>query len=465
MFDVFQNVLAEVRKEIGDMAFKIWFESVELVSLDEANHTATIGAPNVFKIKTLETKYRDKIINAFEHNNIELERLDFVMKTSEKTKVRPQEVSSDDRTKPKRVGSVSKIDGSNTLAKVSTKLHSTGLNPKYTLDNFVVGRNNDLAAGVARLIVNDPGGQYNPFFLYGGPGLGKTHLVQAIGNAIVSKYPNKKVLYITMNHFYSEFINAIRSKKGDGGDEFVKKYLKLDVLIVDDFQLIIGKDRSQEEFFNIFNDLHQANKQIIVTSDRLPDQIKTLDARLAGRLTWAGAYDLQFPGFEDRCAILKVKADYMGQTIEDAAIEYIAETVKTNIRDLEGEFQRIMATSEIRGMTPLELINEGYVSGSIGKRHRNTTSKMIVEKVAKYYGLTVVEMTGKSRVSNIMIARQVTMYLLSKELGLSTTKIALEVGVKDHTTVMNGLRKIEKLQKTDTQLADQIDQIREAIYD
>jgi chromosomal replication initiator protein len=462
VFDVFQNVLAEVRKEIGEMAFKIWFEDVELTFLDKDAHIATIGAPNVFKIHTLESKYKDKILAAFKHNNIDLEKIDFVIKSAGKTRVKAREVPSNE---PKRFGGIKPVRQAKDIIDdgpiVTTKTSSTGLNPRYTLDNFVVGSNNDLAAGVAKRIVKEPGGKYNPFFLYGGPGLGKTHLVQAIGNAIAAKYPNKKVLYITMNHFYSEFINALRGGKGD---DFVKRYQKLDVLIVDDFQMIIGKDRSQEEFFNIFNDLHQANKQIIVTSDRLPDQIKTIDPRLASRLTWAGAYDLQFPGFEDRCAILKVKAEFMGQTIEDAAVEFIAENVKTNIRDLEGEFQRIMATSEIRGLSPLELINEGYFPGSISRRQKNITPKMIVEKVAKYYNLTVVEMTGKSRVSNIMTARQVAMYLLSKELGMSTTNIALEVGVKDHTTVMNGKKRIVSRLKTEPQLHDQIEQVREAIY-
>ena len=457
MFDVFQNVLAEVRKEIGEMAFQIWFESVELIFLGKNAKVATIGAPNVFKIHMLETEYRDKILAAFKHNNIDLKQVDFVIKSTTKVKG-AREITPNDPprgTEPKPVRPVKEI------VDVPSRASSTGLNPRYTLDNFVVGSNNDLAAGVAKRIVKDPGGQYNPFFLYGGPGLGKTHLVQAIGNAIVAKYPNKKVLYITMNHFYSEFINALRGGKGD---DFVKRYQKLDVLIVDDFQMIIGKDRSQEQFFNIFNDLHQANKQIIVTSDRLPDQIKTIDPRLASRLTWAGAYDLQLPGFEDRCAILKVKAEFMGQTIEDAAVEFIAENVKTNIRDLEGEFQRVMAISEIRGLSPLELINEGYFHGSVGRRKKDITPKMIVEKVAKYYNLSVIEMTGKSRVSNIMTARQVAMHLLSKELGMSTTNIALEVGVKDHTTVMNGKKRIALRLKTEPQLQDQVEQIREAIY-
>ena len=314
---------------------------------------------------------------------------------------------------------------------------------------------------MARLIVENPGGKYNPFFLYGGPGLGKTHLVQAIGNAILEKNPKLKVLYIPTNHFYAEFVNAVRASKGS---EFVKKYQSLDVLIIDDFQQIIGKERSQEEFFNIFNDLHQANKQIIVTCDRMPDQLKTLDLRLSSRLTMGGAYDIQIPGFEERCAIIKAKAEFLGCEIEDEAIEYLAESVKTNVRDLEGEFQKLMVMAEIRGTTPLAVIKDGYISGSAMQRKRNVTAQGVVEKTAKYYGLTVAEMTGKSRVSNIKTARQVAMYLLSKELGMSTTKIAPEVGVKDHTTVMNGIKKIEKDQKQDLQLKDQVEQIKEAVY-
>lgn len=462
VFDVFKNVLAELQREIPEASFKTWFTNAELIELDRVAGVAVIGTPNVFVAKQLETKYTEAIRQAFAHNKVDLEKIDFTVKSKVKTKSR--EIRNEDNLTlggSERIHSISTLTESFTNP-INRPRSSTGLNSKYTLDNFVVGKNNDLAAGVARLIVNQPGGKYNPFFLYGGPGLGKTHLVQAIGNAILERQPKTKILYTPMNHFYADFINSIRAGKGD---DFIKKYQKLDVLIIDDFQMIIGKDRSQEEFFNIFNDLHQANKQIIVTCDRLPDEIKELDSRLSSRLTWAGAFDLQFPGFEDRCAILKAKAEFEGYEIEDAAIEFLADNIKTNIRDLEGEFQKIMVTSEIRGMTPLELINEGYVSGSVVQRRRKVTSKQVVDKVAKFYGLTVLEMTGKSRISNIKTARQVAMFLLSKELGMSTTKIAPEVGVKDHTTVMNGIRKIEADQKTDPHLKDQVNQIRDMIYD
>lgn len=464
MFDVFQNVLAEVQKKITDMAFRTWFDKVSLVEIDKENQVAVIGAPNVFKIKTLETKYRDILMEAFKHNNVELKRIDFTIKSGDNTKVKKaHEVRSSDGI---RLGGGERVKSAREIIErarptVTVGKMSTGLNSQYTLENFVVGSSNELAAGVARLIVQNPGDKrFNPFYLYGGPGLGKTHLVQAIGNAILEKDPQKKVLYVTTNQFYSEFINSLMKKRGE---EFVKKYRALDVLIVDDIQMIMGKDRSQEEFFNIFNDLHMANKQLIITSDRLPEQIKTLDPRLSSRLRAGGAYDIQFPGFEDRCAILKAKAEFMGREIEDAAIEYLAENIKTNIRELDGAFQQLMLMVEIKGMSPLELINEGYITSSNTPRRRNLTARQVVEKVAKYYNLTVVEMTGKSRVSNIKTARQVAMYLLSKDLGMSTPKIAPEVGVKDHTTVMNGIRKIENDQRNNTQLRDQVEQIRESL--
>ena len=210
--------------------------------------------------------------------------------------------------------------------------------------------------------------------------------------------------------------------------------------------------------------MYQLNKQIIVTSDRLPNQIKTVDERLATRLTWAGAFDLQLPKFEDKCAILKAKAELMGAEIEDEAIEYIAENVNTNIRDLEGELSTILLMSEVRNLTPLELIKNGATSINKVSKVRPTSSKQIVEKVAKYYNLTTKEMCSKSRVTNIKTARQIAMFILSRELSMSTTKIALEVGVKDHTTVMHGINKIENDLKLNFVLRDQIEEIKEQIY-
>ncbi len=453
MFDMWKNILAEVEQKIPREQFSTWFTGTELVSVE--NNIAIIGVPNVFKRTQLQAKYSKVIQAAFKHNDIEISQLDYRVISKERSRGR----SGDSNARPQAIATVASRNLASTAPLAGT-LH-TGLNPRYTLDNFVIGSNNDLAVSVARNIIDNPGISYNPFFLYGGPGLGKTHLVQAIGNALLQKNSKMKILYTPISSFYSDFIKSIQAKKGD---EFRQKFRKLDMLIIDDFQMIMNKDASQQEFFDIFNDLYQLNKHIIVTSDRLPSQIKSVDERLASRLTWAGAFDLQLPRFEDRCAILRSKAEFKGVEIEDEAIEYIADNVKTNIRALEGELEHILAVADFKNMTPLEVINEGYINTQNTARAKSVSPKQVIEKVAKFYDMTPKEMCSKSRVSHIKNARQVAMYILSKDLNMSTPKIALEVGVKDHTTVMHGIKKIEGDMKLNFTLRDQIAAIKEKIY-
>lgn len=452
MFDVWKNVLAEIEQQVSPAIYSTWFAETSLLSAKDGE--ITIGVKNSFHIKQLKTRYSDIITTALNNNNIPIKNLSFEISSPSKPKTHSREVVISNEVLKTRLKQLK-----NTFKESTTQ--QTGLNNKYTLANFVVGSNNDLAVSAAKSIIDAPGTRFNPFFLYGGSGLGKTHLVQAIGNELLARNPDIKILYTPIADFYSDFIDAVRNGKGK---DFNRKFRKLDCLIIDDFQFIMNKEQSQEEFFNIFNDLYQLNKQIIVTSDRLPSQIKTVDERLASRLTWAGAFDLQLPKFEDKCAILRTKAELMGYEIEPEAIEYIAENVNTNIRDLEGEFSTIIAMSELRGLTPLELINKGSVNINRTSKLRPVSSKQIVEKVAKYYNLSTKEMCGKSRVSNIKTARQITMFLLSKELSLSTNKIATEVGVKDHTTVMHGIKKIESDLKLNFSLRDQIEEIKEKLY-
>ena len=450
MYNVWENALAEIEQKVSPANFSTWFQDTTLLSTE--NGQITIGVKNSFFVKQLRSKYLDIISNALKNNGVNFTSIDFEVNSATKSKVRSREVTPSNSIKD-HIKPIKKT--------FDTKNISNGLNGKYTLDSFVIGSNNDLAVSAAKSIIDAPGTRYNPFFLYGGPGLGKTHLVQAIGNELLRKNPDCKILYTPISHFYSDFIDAIQNGKGK---EFNRKFEKLDCLIIDDFQFIVGKEKSQEEFFNIFNDLYQLNKQIIVTSDRLPSQIKTVDERLASRLTMGGAFDLQLPKFEDKCAILRAKAELIGANIEPEAIEYIAENVNTNIRDLEGEFSTILLMSEVRNLTPWELIQNGSATINRSSKSRQVTSKQIIDKVAKYYDLTVKEMCSKSRISNIKTARQVTMFILSKELSMSTTKIANEVGVKDHTTVMHGIKKIESDLKLNFTLRDQIEEIKERIY-
>ncbi len=458
MFDVWKSVLAEVEQSIPHEQYSTWFTGTELVGVE--NNIVTIGVPNVFKIKQLEKKYFSILRDAFLHNNINVDEIKYIVQSSIKPRVRAREVPVVSPGSPSAPMRASHAVDNERITNMG-KSFQTGLNPKYTLANFVIGSNNDLAVSVARNIIDQPGGSYNPFFLYGGPGLGKTHLVQAIGNELLARDPKLKVLYTPVSSFYSDFIKSLQNKKSD---EFRQKFRRLDVLIIDDFQMIMNKDASQVEFFDIFNELYNLSKQVIVTSDRLPNQIKSVDERLASRLTWAGAYDLQLPQFEDKCAILRAKAEFSGIEVEDEAIEYLAENVKTNIRDLEGEFNHLLAVAELKNMSPLEVISEGYVNTARNPQAKTLSPKQVIEKVAKYYNMTPKEMCSKSRVAHIKNARQVAMYMLSKELSMSTPKIALEVGVKDHTTVMHGIKKVEADLKLNFSLRDQIATLREKIY-
>lgn len=449
--NVWKNALKIIEQQVTHVAFVTWFKDAKF---QEQDGEVKILTSNVFMVKQLETRYDQIIRSALQAAGLRVKSVEYLIdKTSRKRPAAKTPAKTTEAT-----------PSSTTPAEVTTAKQNTqtNLNSRYTLANFVIGSNNDLAVSVAKAVIDHPGEKNNPFFLYGGPGLGKTHLVQAIGNELLHRHPKMKILYLPTNRFYSDFINSIKNGKGD---EFSTKFRKLDVLIIDDFQMIVKKDRSQEEFFNIFNDLYQLNKQIIVTSDRLPSQIETVDERLASRLTWAGAIDLQMPNFEDRCAILKSKAEFQGIDIEDAAIEYIAENTKTNIRDLESELTKIVAIADLKGVSPLEVINSGAARTPIGNSRQILSPRGITEKVAKFYNLTVKEMCGKSRVSHIKTARQVAMYLMSKELGMSTTKIASEVGVKDHTTVMHGIKKIEGDLKLNFSLREQVATLREQIYE
>ena len=451
MFDVWKNVLEEIKKDISSEKFNTFLKRTTLISTE--NGDIKIGVPNSFMQVNIKKNFDKNIREALTHNNIEVKSTDYIIADTNTKVTRSREITVGDT---KRVQKSTRPFLSNNIDK-----NKNGLVPEYTFDSFVVGTNNDLATLIAKEVVKDPGGKRNPFFVYGKSGVGKTHLVQAVGNEILKNNPNLNILYVPINNFYSDFIASIKYNK----PELFTKYKNLDVLIVDDFQLIQGREKSQEEFFNLFNDMYLNKRQVIVTSDRMPDEIKTVDPRLASRLTQNGAYDIQLPSFEDKCAILQAKADFTGADIEQEAIEYIAENVKTNVRDLNSEYEKLMALAELRGVTPLQIINNGYSRPSISSSKRTTTPKKIIDKTARFYEMSVTTMLSKSRVANIKNARQVAMYLLQNELGLSTTKTAMELGMKDHTTVMNGVKRINNEMKLNFKLREDINTLREKIYE
>lgn len=451
MFDVWKNVLEELKKDISSEKFTVFLKKTSLISADDGD--IKISVPNSFMQVNIRKNFDKNIREALAHNNIEVKSTEYIIQDKNTKVNRSREVTLGDTVKPHK--------STRPYLSNEVKKNDTGLVPEYTFDSFIVGTNNDLAASVAKDVVEHPGVKRNPFFVYGKSGVGKTHLVQAVGNELLKRNPNLKILYTPINKFYNDFIESIKYNK----PELFTKYKNLDVLIVDDFQLIQGKEKSQEEFFNLFNDMYLDKRQVIVTSDRMPEEIKTVDPRLASRLTQSGSYDIQLPSYEDKCAILQAKADFAGVEIEQEAIEYIAENVKTNIRDLNSEYEKLMALSELRGVTPLQIINSGYSRPSISSSRRTTTPKKIIDKTAKFYEMSTATMLSKSRVANIKNARQVAMYLLQNELGLSTTKTAMELGMKDHTTVMNGVKRINSEMKLNFKLREDINTLREKIYE
>lgn len=444
-----QGALDEIRRNVSEMAYGTYFSKLKLLSFERGE--LIVEVPNVFIKTQVEGKYSPIIKAALKNAGLNYEILKFEESKGEKRTIKrgvevlpetPLTIQSTTRDHVRRSGA-----------------SENGLNEKYRFDNYVVGSNNDLAVSAAHAIVEKPGVRYNPYFIYGGPGLGKTHLIQAIGNELAINNPEMRVLYITIEQFYHDFVEAMRKKLSG----FADKYRKVDVLIVDDFQFIVGKEKSQDEFFHTFNELHQKNKQIIVSSDRLPTQIATVDERLSSRLMMGVPIDIQMPDFEVRCAILKSKAEIMGVDIENSAIEYLAENIRTNIRELEGKFNQLVALSDLRGISPNDLISDGYLEDAQYVKSKTVSSKQVIDKVAKFYDLTAKDLLGTSRIANIKTARQIAMYLMSEELGLSTVRIGNEFS-KDHTTIMHGIKKIKTDLKLDFGLREQVATLREKIY-
>ena len=329
------------------------------------------------------------------------------------------------------------------------------LNPKYTFDTFVIGNNNKFAHAAALAVAESPGQVYNPLFIYGGVGLGKTHLMHSVAHYFLENNPDAKVMYITSEKFTTELIHAIRNQTTI---EFREKYRNNDILLIDDIQFISGKESTQEEFFHTFNALYEEKKQIIISSDRPPKEIKTLEDRLCSRFEWGVIADIQSPDYETRMAILNKKVEDDGIFIDPAILEYIAVNVKSNIRELEGSLNKLIALSKLKKQSiTMTLATEaihGYVSSDV---KRTVTLSYIVNIVADHFNLTPQEIYSKNRSSKIAYPRQIAMYMCRKYLDMSLTDIGKLIGDKDHTTVMHAVKRIEEDLKTSQSLQTALD--------
>lgn len=458
---LWQSVLGEIELSVSHANYTTWFKNTELIDCTE--QLVTIGVPNVFAIRQFEVKFNAQITAVLAKNGVRPEKIAYVVKSTRKNIVSRESTSElprpiNDRRVDELLGTAPQTAGHPTANASYTP--SNTLNPRYTFDNFIVGSSNDLAYTACQAVAASPGVKYNPLFIYGGVGLGKTHLLQAVGNEIVRQQPNKKVTYISSETFVKEFLESIRFKRSGFSD----KYRNVDVLIVDDMQFIAQKEKTQEEFFHTFNALHQANKQIIIGSDKPPRSIPTLTERLRSRFEWGMAIDIQMPDFETRCAIVQTKAALSGVTLERETVEYLASNIKTNVRELEGALNQLLAYAEMRGVSPDASTAEGLLGSVRHTRPQHVTPKQIVDKTAKHFQLDTKEICGTKRDKYIVVPRQIAMYLLRSELHLSFPRIASELGRKDHTTAIHSVEKIEKSIKLDMVVREQVAEIREKLY-
>lgn len=449
---LWQSVLGEIELSVSHVNFVTWFKSTELISITDDE--AVIAVPNVFAIRQFEVKFNDQILDILKKNGATPQKISYIVKTNSKKKVVSRETTAT------RHPSVEELMSSRSVATKTPVVSSTGLNPRYTFDSFIVGSSNDLAYTACQAVAQYPGVKYNPLYLYGGVGLGKTHLMQAVGNEIIKNQPEMRILYVSSETFVKEFLDSIRFKKKGFSD----KYRNVDVLIIDDMQFIAGKEKTQEEFFHTFNALHQNNKQIIISSDKPPKSIPTLTERLRSRFEMGMAIDIQMPDFETRCAILETKASLSGIELGRETAEYLANNIKTNIRELEGALNQLLAYAEMRGIAPDITTAEGLIGNVRHTRPQHITPKQIIDKTAKHFQLTTPEMCSNRRDKHIVTPRQIAMYLLRSELHLSFPKIAGELGRKDHTTAIHSVEKIEKSIKLDFTIREQVAEIREKLY-
>jgi len=437
---IWDEVLDIIKEDLNNVSFTTWFKPIKPMKL--VNNKVYLQAPEEFLRNMITRRYNNLLQNSFNHildGEVEVKIL-----------IPGEDIEEDKKnTEPKKFRPEKKENKYNHSIK-------SFLNPKYKFDTFIIGNSNRFAHAASLAVAESPSSAYNPLFLYGGVGLGKTHLMHAIGHYIISNNADAKILYVTSEKFTNDLINSI---KDDKNDEFRNKYRKIDVLLVDDIQFIAGKERTQEEFFHTFNTLHSANKQIIISSDRPPKEIPTLEDRLRSRFEWGLTADIQAPDLETRIAILRKKAEQENYDVQDDVIEYIANNIQSNIRKLEGALIRLYAYSSLTNKSVDIDLAEEALKHLISEDKKEITIEDIKKVIATYFNLTLDEINSKKKPQRISFPRQIAMYLSRKHTDHSLPKIGEEFGGRDHSTVLHAYNKIEELLESDVDLQKKIDEI------
>ena len=465
---VWRATLGELEISLSQATFETWFRRTALVRVDEASSTFVIGVSSGFAKDWIEERYRSliaqtvaKIVGYSVTLTVEVvseAELDEQGALASRNKIAPSPtILSGDAGVPAsaRGGDAVRI------VDASEPSRPTNLNARYTFATYVVGSANRLAHAASQSVSERPGGAYNPLFLYGGTGLGKTHLLHAIGNAVMERSPKRRVLYITGEAFTNEFILGIQQ---GAADAFRSRFRKIDVLLIDDIQFIADKERTQEEFFHTFNTLHSAGKQIVITSDRTPKEISLLEERLRSRFEWGLIADISSPDLETRIAILRSKAEESGVIVADDVVEQVARRVQSNVRELEGALTRLVAVGRLSGMpVTMELAARVLSEAVYPNPKRILEPEQVVAVVAEHFGLTVEQLRGPKRDREIVVPRQIAAYLSREETDASLVRIGGALGGRDHSTIIHGCAKIEREMSYDAELRREVALLREAL--
>jgi chromosomal replication initiator protein len=452
---VWRAALGELQVSLSPANFETWLRDTQLVDVDEQRFR--IAVPNGFAKDWLESRYRSLISQTLARIVGYSVQVEFVIgSTPDGATAQPEAApavaagppgATQVRVEPTRVGG----EGGTTF-----------INPRYTFSNFIVGSANRLAHAASLSVAERPGHAYNPLFLYGGVGLGKTHLMHAIGNQVIAKFPRKRVVYATSEKFTNEFIASIQQGKID---EFRARYRRIDLLLIDDIQFIADKERTQEEFFHTFNAIHEDGKQIVLSSDRPPKAILTLEERLRSRFEWGLIADLTAPDLETRIAILRAKAEEGAVPVTSDVIEFIARKVVSNIRELEGALNRIVAYASMGAMPiGIELAQAVLSNVLYNPKKRQVTPERIAKVVSEYYSVPMDALQGQKRDKAIVMPRQIAMFLMREETDVSLLRIGAELGGRDHSTVLHAYDKIARELAENDEMRREVSAVREMIY-
>lgn len=460
-------VLEDLKGRVTKANYETWLRSTTVAEYDPEGARLVVAAPNSFVMEHVRRKFHTNIVHALRgivgmEMDISYAVIGKMGETAAPTMAKTAAPADLDDLPPPAAKHASHALAYSYQQPELAVTPAHGLNPRYTFENLIKGGFNQMAAAGAFQVAGHPGQQYNPLFIYGGVGLGKTHIMHAIGHKAMEEHAGCRVLYVSSETFTNEMINAIREGRNE---DFRNRYRTIDVLLVDDIQFIAGKESTQEEFFHTFNTLVMAGKQVVMTSDRHPKALVTLDDRLRSRFEGGLTTDVQPPDLESRMAILRQRGSEAGAHVPTEVVDYVAHKIQSNVRELEGALNKIVMIAQMNGVAvSMDVATQALNDAALTSRRRLITPPRIVEVVAKFYNCSEKEMRGRGRAKDIVVPRQVAMYIMRQETDRSLADIGTELGGRDHTTVIHGSEKVERQIETNSQFRQEVLSIREMLY-